>query len=125
MRSLNLRAESQTWNTTKCAYLVIRQELCQVLLAWLHKHSQVAAVDDFYVQLGCCLDQVFELRVQLWCPTGDIKSFNRWRCLQELDTPLCCSAIHHLSTLWRRLDVAVCAGLVAVQPDIELQNGCL
>ena len=68
-----------------------------------------------------------EFRVELWSPASQVQRPHAALAgFQERDAALSCAPVHHLLAKGRALHMAVRAGLVAVQADVELQrSGCI
>ena len=60
--------------------------------------------------------------VELGRASGEIERVDRRCARHELHAPARNVLRHHLHALRRALNVAVVAGLVAVQPDVELED---
>ena len=63
-----------------------------------------------------------KLGVELWCTPSYIHGSYRTTSPHEVDTPFRCGSVHHFGSLWGGFHVAMVAGLVAVQPYVELEN---
>mmetsp|Transcript_18915 Transcript_18915/g.57146 ORF Transcript_18915/g.57146 Transcript_18915/m.57146 type:complete len:215 (-) Transcript_18915:698-1342(-) len=105
------------------------QKLHKVLLPRLQQHRQVAAVND--VSNACVpspLHHISELVRQLRRAAGDVQGVHGAAArpgaaaLEQLQASVRRGPIHGLRAQWRRLHVAVTARLVAIQPNIQLQN---
>mmetsp|Transcript_9090 Transcript_9090/g.22419 ORF Transcript_9090/g.22419 Transcript_9090/m.22419 type:complete len:422 (-) Transcript_9090:156-1421(-) len=102
--------------------LVFSKEGSEVLLARLGEHREVAAVDHLLAQPPALFDKVPELIVQLGSAARDVEGVHRGARLHQLYAPLRHLGAHHLFALRGALHVAVVARLVAIQPDVELQD---
>ena len=106
------------------ADLVLGQKLRQALLPGLDKHGQIASVDHLDAPRRRLLHQVRKLGTQLGRTARQVERLDRARRLEQLHAPRGHLVAHHLRTLRRTLHVAVPARLIAVQPDVELQDLC-
>ena len=103
---------------------LLGEELDEVLLARLAQHGQVAPVDD--LELGPreprAAHERPELRGELGRAARDVERAQARGVGDQFDDARGVGRAQRLRALRRRLDVAVPAGLVAVQPDVHLER---
>mmetsp|Transcript_52278 Transcript_52278/g.87246 ORF Transcript_52278/g.87246 Transcript_52278/m.87246 type:complete len:314 (-) Transcript_52278:364-1305(-) len=100
-------------------YLVLCKELRQVLLPRLHHDRQVASILHFQPHLCCGLHQRPKFFMHLRRSTSDVQQLNARAHLQNLQQSISHSGAHALCRLWGALHMAVGAGLVASQSNVE------